>query len=162
MRKHTIKIKSDFNEIHEVERFAESICDYYNVNNSYFGSILVALTEAVENSIIHGNKEDPSKFILITFETINKGIIFTIEDEGNGFDFSSIPDPTDSKSNPEKKGIGIFLMKILADEVSFLNTGSKIQLQFNITSIDRELFANRMKHVDEYFKLKKIILERNS
>jgi len=162
MRKHTLKIKSDFNEIHEVERFVEGICDYYNINNSYFGNIIVALTEAVENSIIHGNKQDPEKKINISFEAVNKGIVFTIEDEGDGFDVSSIPDPTDSKANPEKKGTGIFLITVLADEVNFLEEGRKIQLTFNITSINRELFTSRMKQVDKYFKLKRNIFEKNS
>jgi serine/threonine-protein kinase RsbW len=65
MRKHTLKIKSDIKEIHEVEKFVEDICDYYNINNSYFGNIIVAVSEAVENSIVHGNKQDPSKSINI-------------------------------------------------------------------------------------------------
>ena len=55
MKKHTIKIKSDLQEINEVEKFVEAICDYYNINDSYFGNIIVAITEAVENAILHGN-----------------------------------------------------------------------------------------------------------
>jgi serine/threonine-protein kinase RsbW len=161
MKKHTLKIKSDIKEIHEVERFIEDICDYYNINNSYFGNIVVAVSEAVENSIIHGNKYDSSKIIHIGFETNQKGIVFTIEDEGDGFNFENIPDPTDIQSNPEKKGTGIFLIKTLTDEALFLNNGRKIQLQFNITSINREVFSRRMKHVDEYFNVKKDIFEKN-
>ena len=161
MRKHTLKIKSDINEIHEVEKFIEDICDYYNINNSYFGNIVVAVSEAVENSIVHGNKQDPSKSINISFEANQKGIVFLIEDEGDGFNFENIPDPTDIQNNPEKKGTGIFLIKSLTDEALFLNQGRKVQLQFNITSINREVFTRRMKHVDEYFKVKKDIFEKN-
>jgi serine/threonine-protein kinase RsbW len=161
MKKLTLKIKSDIKEIHEVERFIEDICDYYNVSNSYFGNIVVAVSEAVENSIIHGNKQNPSKIVHIGFETNQKGIVFTIEDEGDGFTFDNIPDPTDINSNPEKKGTGIFLIKTLTDEALFLNNGRKIQLQFNITSINREVFSRRMKHVDEYFNVKKDIFDKN-
>jgi serine/threonine-protein kinase RsbW len=162
MRKHTLKIRSDINEIHEVERFVEDICDYYNINNSYFGNIIVAISEAVENSIVHGNKQDPSKSINISFESNQKGIVFSIEDEGEGFSFENIPDPTDIQNNPEKKGTGIFLIKTLADEALFLNNGRKVQIQFNITSINREVFTRRMKQVDEYFEVKKNIFEKNT
>jgi serine/threonine-protein kinase RsbW len=161
MRKHTLKIRSDINEIHEVEKFIEDICDYYNINNSYFGNIVVAVSEAVENSIVHGNKQDPLKSINISFEANQKGIVFLIEDEGEGFNFENTPDPTDIQNNPEKKGTGIFLIKSLTDEALFLNQGRKVQLQFNITSINREVFTRRMKHVDEYFKVKKDIFEKN-
>jgi serine/threonine-protein kinase RsbW len=161
MRKHTLKIGSNVSEIHEVERFVEDICDYYNINNTYFGNIIVAITEAVENSIIHGNKQDSSKNISISFEANKKGIVFSVEDEGGGFNFENIPDPTDFRANPEKRGTGIFLIKTLTDEVLFLDGGRKIQLQFNITSINREVYSRRMKHVDEYFKVKKDIFEKN-
>jgi len=162
MRKHTLKIRSDINEIHEVERFVEDICDYYNINNSYFGNIIVAISEAVENSIIHGNKKDSSKSVNISFEANQKGIVFSIEDEGDGFDYDNIPDPTDIQNNPEKNGVGIFLMKTLTDETLFLNKGRKIVLQFNITSINREVFTRRMKHIDEYLNVKKNIFEKNN
>jgi serine/threonine-protein kinase RsbW len=162
MRKHTLKIRSDINEIHEVERFVEDICDYYNINNSYFGNIIVAISEAVENSIVHGNKQDALKSVNISFEANQKGIVFSIEDEGEGFNFEEIPDPTDIKNNPEKKGTGIFLIKTLADEALFLNNGRKVQIQFNITSINREVFTRRMKHIDEYFEVKKNIFEKNT
>jgi serine/threonine-protein kinase RsbW len=162
MRKHTLKIKSDINEIHEVERFVEDICDYYNINNSYFGNIIVAISEAVENSIVHGNKQDPSKSINISFEANQKGIVFSVEDEGEGFNLVNIPDPTDIQNNPDKKGTGIFLIKTLADEAIFLNNGRKVKLQFNITSINREVFTKRMKNVDEYFNVKKNTLEKKT
>ena len=162
MKKHTLIINSDITEIHEVERFVEDICDYYNINNSYFGNIIVSITEAVENAIVHGNKQDSSKKIAVSFEANKKGIAFTVSDEGVGFNFELIPDPTDFINNPEKKGTGVFLMKILADEVSFLNNGSKIRLQFNITSINPELFSERQKHIDEYFKVNKRIFENNN
>jgi serine/threonine-protein kinase RsbW len=161
MNKHSLQIKSDINEIHEVERFVENICDYYNINSTYFGNIIVAVSEAVENSILHGNKHNPTKAVYIGFETNKKGIVFTIEDEGDGFKFDDIPDPTDIECNPEKRGTGIFLIKTLADEAIFLNNGRKIQLQFNITSINREVLSRRLKHVDDYFNVKKDIFEKN-
>ncbi len=162
MKKHTIKIKSDLQEINEVEKFVEAICDYYNINDSYFGNIIVAITEAVENAILHGNNNDKTKSVTILFDSSKKGISFTIEDEGNGFDINKIPDPTDAELNPEKKGTGIFLIKTLADEVVFSEKGRKIQLNFNITSINQEVYTSRKKYVDEYLKTKKKIFENKN
>ncbi|HOY30473.1 MAG TPA: ATP-binding protein [Bacteroidales bacterium] len=160
MKKHTLKIKSDPHEITEVERFVENICDYYNLNSSYFGNIMVAVTEAVENAIVHGNKRDKDKLVHIHFDFSKKGIVFTIEDDGSGFDYKSIPDASDAEGNPEKKGTGIYLIMALADEVFFKDNGRKIQLVFNITSINKEVFINRKKHIEEYFKVKKNIFEK--
>lgn len=161
MKKHTIKIKSDLQEIHEVEKFVEDICDYYNINNSYFGNIIVAITEAVENAIQHGNKNDAAKRVSILFDSTKNGISFTIEDEGTGFDLSIIPDPTNIDFKLEKKGTGIFLMKTLADEVCVSENGRKIKLIFNISSINQEVYITRKKYVDEYLKNKKDIFEKN-
>ena len=33
-------------DLSKLERFVEEICDYYNINNEYFGNILLATTEA--------------------------------------------------------------------------------------------------------------------
>ncbi|HNW89599.1 MAG TPA: ATP-binding protein [Bacteroidales bacterium] len=162
MKKHTLKIKSDPHQILEVEKFIEDICDYYNLNDSYFGNIMVAVTEAVENAMIHGNHNDKEKYVTIQFDFSQKGIDFTIEDEGQGFDFDSIPDATDAEGNPEKKGTGIYLIRTLADEVRFLENGSKVRLVFNITSINKEVFINRKKHIEDYFKVKKNIFEKNN
>jgi len=162
MKKHTLKIKSDLHEISELERFVENICDYYNLNTTYFGNIMVAVTEAVENAIVHGNQQDTNKSVYIHFDFSQKGIDFTVEDEGTGFDYLSIPDATDAQNNPERKGAGIYLIKVLADEVSFLDNGRRIQMIFNITSINNEIYVNRKKHLEEYFKIKKNIFEKNN
>lgn len=161
MKKHTLIIKSDLHEISEVEKFVENICDYYNLNDSYFGTIMVAVTEAVENAIVHGNQNNKEKNVFIHFDFSQKGIDFTIEDQGPGFDFNSVPDATDAQGNPEKKGMGIYLIKTLADEVHFMENGRKIRMVFNITSINKEVFINRKKHLEEYFKVEKNIFEKN-
>ncbi|MCK9612406.1 MAG: ATP-binding protein [Bacteroidales bacterium] len=161
MKKHTLNIKSDIHELPEIERFIENVCDYYNLNNNYFGNIMVAVNEAVENAIIHGNENNANKTVSLQFELVPSGILFTIEDEGTGFDFNSIPDATDIEKNPEKKGTGIYLIKALADDVKFLSKGRKIQLTFNITSINKEVFINRKQLIDKYLKVKKGIFEKN-
>ena len=58
-RKEKLILESKPENISSVERFVEEICDYYNINDTYFGNILIALTEAFNNSLTHGNQCDP-------------------------------------------------------------------------------------------------------
>jgi len=152
LRKDKLVLKSNLEEIHKLEDFVEQISDVYNVNSTYYSNILVALNEAVTNSIIHGNNEDKEKEIAVLFESKNKGLFFTVVDEGNGFDFENYPDPTDlSVENPEEIGHGLYLMKSLTDEIAYdVETGA-IELGFKISSINKELAVSRMKSLQAYF-----------
>lgn len=153
MKNSTLKIKSLMSNIHKLEKFIEDICDDYNINNTYFGTILVAVAEAVENSIIHGNKYNEKKQIKITFSSDDKGLCFMVEDEGEGFDITKIPDATDTVNNPEKKGTGIFIIKSLADDIEFRDYGKKVIMKFHISSINQQIASKRENLLNQYFKV---------
>lgn len=153
LRQDKLVIKSDLNEIHKLEAFVEQISDVYNVNSTYYSNILVALNEAVTNSIVHGNKETEDKEVAILFESKNQGLFFTVLDEGAGFDFENYPDPTDLNiENPEEIGHGLFLMKSLTDQISYDAETGAIELGFKISSINKELAVSRVKSLQNYFK----------
>ena len=115
-----------------VERLVEDVCDVFNVHQDNYGNILIALTEAVNNAIYHGNQGNPEKRIKIGFESGEKNIKFSVSDEGIGFDFNSLPDPTDPLNIDKLNGRGVFLMKNLADKVEFNNNGQEVMLTFNL------------------------------
>lgn len=152
MKKRSLNLKSVSSEIHRLEKFTEELCDAYNINNSYFGNILVALTEAFENAMIHGNKNDPSRHIHVSFESRPKGFLFEVRDEGQGFDFLNIPDATDVEGNPEGKGTGLFLIRSLADEVSFADHGRCIRMLFSIASINQQLSVDRRNLLNDFIR----------
>lgn len=124
-------LATESKSISKVEQLVDDICKNLNVHKDYYGNILIALTEAVNNAIQHGNKKDPSKQIKLSYEAKNEKLGFTIEDEGEGFDFENLPDPTDPEFIDKPNGRGVFLMKHLADEVNFYNEGKKVELKFN-------------------------------
>lgn len=130
-----------------VERFVDELCDYFNVGNDYFGNIIISVLEAVDNAIIHGNKNNSSKNVILSFEAKPEGLCFTIQDEGVGFDLSAIPDPTDPASEDISKGRGIYLLKSLADEVRFLENGSVVELYFKIANINNKMANHRMEEL---------------
>jgi len=153
LRNKQITIKSKLDELHKLEAFVEQISDVYNVNSTYYSNILVALSEAVSNSIIHGNKENEDAEVSISFQSKNKGLFFTIQDQGVGFDFENYPDPTDIEIVDYKNiGRGIYLMKSLSDVIEYDYSTGAIELGFKISSINKELAVSRVKSLSAYFK----------
>ncbi len=153
-RKETLTLDSKPENISSIERFVEEICDYYNINDTYFGNILIALTEAFRNALVHGNSGDPAKKITLVFESKPKGLSFTISDEGTGFEPASVPDPTEAE-NDSPAGRGLFLIRSLSDKVEFSDQGRSIEMFFRISGIGHEAMKKRMKHFNEYFHTRK-------
>jgi serine/threonine-protein kinase RsbW len=126
----TLKINSTPHSLRLVERLIEDVCQIYNLNEDCYGNMLIAVTEAVNNAIYHGNKGNPEKLVKIGFEVENNELIFSISDEGQGFDYQSLPDPTDPNNIDKLNGRGVFLMTTLSDSIHFEKNGSKINIGF--------------------------------
>jgi len=129
-----IRISSRAENIILVERMIEDVCDLFNISEDYYGNILVAITEAVNNAIYHGNQANPRKNIDIFFKSYPDKVSFIVKDEGPGFNFDSLPDPTNPENIENPNGRGVFLMRKLADKVSFEDNGSKVVLDFKMSA----------------------------
>jgi serine/threonine-protein kinase RsbW len=125
-----IKFSSRIENLIQVEKMVEEISEQMELNKDNFGNIMVAVSEAVTNAIQHGNKNNPEKNVLVNFTPTESYISFIIEDEGTGFDYNSLPDPTLPENIEKPSGRGVYLMKHLADLVNFNNNGSSIELRF--------------------------------
>jgi serine/threonine-protein kinase RsbW len=125
-----LKINSNTQSLRLVERLVEDVCQIYSVNEDCYGNMLIAVTEAVNNAILHGNKNDPEKYVRIGFESDTEKFVFSITDEGEGFDYTNLPDPTDPVNIEKISGRGVFLMSSLADSIQFEQNGSKVLLSF--------------------------------
>lgn len=127
-----IKIPSTIDSLKEVELLIDNITADLDISKTIYGNLLISVIEAVNNAILHGNQRDPSKYVSIAFQLQDHQLIVTIEDEGEGFDYESLPDPTDIDNLENITGRGVFLMNNLSDEMYFLKQGSTVQLHFNI------------------------------
>jgi serine/threonine-protein kinase RsbW len=127
-------IKSRQEDISKVESFVEDILKQNNVSEESYGNILISVIEGVNNAINHGNKADESKEVELSYHISDnkKNIIFKIKDEGNGFDYNNLPDPTEPENIENLGGRGVFLMKQLADMVIFENNGAIVELSFRL------------------------------
>ena len=128
----SLQIASLPESVNIVERLIDDIKTRHNISEDSFGNMLVAVTEAVTNAIYHGNKSDPKKYIEIKYQITGDKIKFYISDEGPGFDYYNLPDPTAPENLEKPSGRGIFLMKHLADQIIFSRNGSLVELYFNI------------------------------
>lgn len=107
------------------------LCEQMNIKEEKFGNILLALTEAVDNAIAHGNKNHPEKAVELSYETSGSDVTFTVADQGQGFDPNHVADPT-HPNNGSEQGRGLFVMKHLADKITFEENGKKVVLSFNL------------------------------
>lgn len=127
-----INFPSKVENLSLVEKFIDNVCEENKVNQDYYGNILIALTEAVNNAIFHGNSSDPKKNVTVSCKQGSHCLAFTVEDQGKGFDFGTLPDPTDPANIENPNGRGVFLMRHLADKVEFYDNGRRVELTFSI------------------------------
>lgn len=97
--------------------------------------IIIALTEAVNNAIHHGNALDPSKTVTLGYEVKDDRIIFMVQDQGPGFDYEHLPDPTDPQNIEKPHGRGVFLMRALAKSVEFSDNGATVTMAFSLATV---------------------------
>jgi serine/threonine-protein kinase RsbW len=124
-----LSIPSDFDSMHEVENLIDKVCTNYGVGDNY-GNILIAVTEAVNNAILHGNVRDKDLLVKVGVWDETSSFCFSINDAGQGFDFANLPDPTAPENIEKENGRGIFLMKNLADDVVFEDYGKCVNIYF--------------------------------
>ena len=117
-----------------VEKLIDDVCEKNSVNEDYYGNILIAITEAVNNAIHHGNKSNPDKKVNVSYTSTPDKLLFTIQDEGPGFDYENLPDPTDPQNIEKPHGRGVFLMRNLSDEIEFSDGGSTVVMKFKVAA----------------------------
>lgn len=127
-----IEIPSLTENIRMIESFIDNAKEKFHLNDDIYGNIMIAVTEAVNNAIKHGNINNKQKNVSLTLNIDENSIRFRIEDEGDGFDYKNLPDPTAPENLAKPGGRGIFLMKHLSDDVIFEENGSVVVLEFFI------------------------------
>ena len=127
-----IFVPSKIENLRKVEKFIDEISSECKLSSELYGNILIATIEAANNAILHGNKLDENKNVHIKFKIEEKFLSIVVKDQGNGFDYSHIPDPTAPENLEKINGRGVFLMERLSDKILFSDNGSKVELLFNI------------------------------
>jgi serine/threonine-protein kinase RsbW len=129
---YTLQLPSKPESITLLEQLIEEIADKYHVAEDTFANMMTCLNEAVINAIMHGNKQDESKKVIVNAEVEPKRIIWTVTDEGPGFDYNNLADPTAPENLENLTGRGVFIIKHLADQCIFNASGNEMELHFKI------------------------------
>ncbi len=130
----SIQIPSIQHNVRIIESFIDNAKERFHLDDDLYGNIMIAVTEAVNNAIKHGNSMNEKKNVYLSLHLEKSIIRFVVKDEGKGFDYQNLPDPTLPENLHKPSGRGIFLMKHLADEVSFKEGGRIVELVFYINS----------------------------
>lgn len=125
-------ISSRVENLRLVEKLVDEISAQNELSSEVYGNILISCIEAANNAISHGNKLDPDKSVIIKVSIEGKTLKIVTEDQGKGFDYLNIPDPTSPENIEKVNGRGIFLMKQLSDQLEFQNEGRISILTFNL------------------------------
>lgn len=126
----SIQIPSLTENIRIIESFIDNAKEKYQLDDDIYGNIMIAVTESVNNAIVHGNKSVADKNVSLSLVLSEGSIKFIIQDEGVGFNYDQLPDPTSPEKVDQPSGRGIFLMKHLSDEVEFQDSGKRVELTF--------------------------------
>lgn len=130
----SIQVPSITENIRMIESFIDNAKERFHLDEDLYGNIMIAVTEAVNNAIKHGNASDKSKNVSLSLSLDESLLKFTIKDEGSGFNYENLPDPTAPENLEKLGGRGIFLMKHLSDEVDFKENGRIVELSFYMNS----------------------------
>jgi serine/threonine-protein kinase RsbW len=128
----TLQLPSVMESLTTLETLIEELADKYQIGEDTFANMMTCLNEAFVNAIIHGNKLDADKKVFINAEIDGRRIIWTVKDEGPGFDYNALPDPTAPENLENLTGRGVFIVKQLADQCIFNGAGNELELHFKI------------------------------
>ncbi len=129
-----IIFKSTFEEVERLEGFLNQLQKDLSFNDELYAKLMLVVSEAVTNGIVHGNNQDASKKVYLDVSADSSKLQFTIKDEGDGFEPDDVPDPLAEENLLKASGRGVFLMEEFADQVEYSDNGTTLKLEFSLAS----------------------------
>jgi|GEM_PF-198198 len=94
--------------------------------SNYFFQAHLCIHEMLSNAIRHGNRYDPDKKVIVLYRVTLESFSISVIDEGDGFDYTVLPNPLSDENLLKDHGRGLFLINNYMDEVSFNTKGNRI------------------------------------
>src|SRR5215212_7773856 len=121
-------IPSDYLEGRAIQKRILDEVEKHRFGEEALFAIKLALEEGLINAIKHGNKLDKNKKVQVTALVTDEQAEITIEDEGPGFDRSSVPDPTTEENLERLHGRGILLMEAYMHDIEWSRGGRRVRM----------------------------------
>ena len=131
---YSLEIESNPNNLLTVEEFVNYFAKDIGIDEARMNGLMLSVTEATTNAIIHANKCDEAKLVKIDVKVENGKVIITVKDEGVGFDPLQVPDPTEPENLLKDSGRGVYLMRFYMDDLKYnlTPTGTETILVLNL------------------------------
>lgn len=127
-KSYRLSLQSTFEESERIPDFVNELQDECKLMDETAAKLMLLLSEAVTNAIIHGNKQIPNKKVEVFIEITPQAITSTVSDEGDGFKPEEVThDPLDDENLLNVGGRGIFLLQELSDQIDFLDHGTTVR-----------------------------------
>lgn len=130
------KVISDLAKVNEATQEILAKLKDFNLSNDCLQDIRLSFEEALINAIKHGNKFNKNFSVDCNLTVQGNSIIISVRDQGQGYDYNKIKNPTLDENLERKCGRGVFLIKKLMDNVSFNKAGNEIIMQKKISRHD--------------------------
>ncbi len=121
-------LPSKLEKMSEVEKLCRRISRRSGLDEDSCDNLAIAITELVNNAMVHGNQLDPTKKVYIRVQYFADAVRVSIEDEGPGFQVEELPDPTTPQNLWKENGRGIYLVRNLVDQVEFHQTSRGMEI----------------------------------
>ena len=131
-----VTIRSQLSELVKMEHLSRKVARTMRLNDDQKDNLSIAVTEAVGNAIVHGNKNNPHKQVDIHFKITDDQVTVSVSDQGKGFDPDRIADPLNPENVMKESGRGIFILKMLMDDVTFQFSSKGTILTFTLKKKD--------------------------
>lgn len=125
-----LTFNADLSNVSLVEEQIDNVCAQVGLDEDLYGNVLIAVTEAVNNAILHGAPKSQDQKVRFGISLNEREIHFSVSDSGPGFDYRNLPDPTAPENLEKEFGRGVFLMRSLADEVQYNESGNAVDIVF--------------------------------
>ena len=129
-----LEIESDPNNLITIEEFVNYFVMDLQLGKEKLSALLLSVTEAATNAIKHGNKCDVNKIVKIDVNVDGDTLRIIVKDEGEGFDPTKVPDPTEPDNLLKDSGRGLYLMKVYMSDLRFniTPTGTEAIIELKI------------------------------
>jgi serine/threonine-protein kinase RsbW len=123
-----ITIPGEIKYVREISSKILKKLETREIDESVLFDIRLCVEEVVRNAIEHGNKHNKRSKVKINYRIEDDKFIIEVEDEGAGFDYKSLPNPTHEDNIMKGSGRGIYLVRHLMDKAEFNDKGNKVKL----------------------------------
>lgn len=130
----TIELRATLDDLWKVEHAVQKLADDGTISQDAFGNVIVAVTEATLNAILHGAGNNMNQNVEVKIAMAGNVLEIVVSDFGKGFNVNALPDPTDPANIESVNGRGVFIMKSLADKLEYENNGATVRMSFNLGS----------------------------